>query len=52
MRDRNPRKCNCPWVSFTHMATDLSEMIAELCPAGGDCADIEVKSAAGGSPSR
>ncbi|MDO0912843.1 ATP-binding protein [Streptomyces sp. DT2A-34] len=32
------------------MATDLSEMIAELRSAGGDCADIEVKSAAGGLP--
>lgn len=32
------------------MATDLREMIAELRSAGGDCADIEVKSAAGGLP--
>jgi hypothetical protein len=26
-------------------------MLAELRSAGGDCADIEVKSAVGGSPS-
>jgi hypothetical protein len=30
------------------MVTGLSEMIAELRSVGGDCADIEAKSAAGG----
>jgi ATP-dependent DNA helicase RecG len=33
------------------MARDLSELVAGLRTAGGDMADVEVKSAAGGLPS-